>query len=102
MDYQVVLSRSSRKDLQDIVRYISIDDPSKALTFGGFLLRGLESFPRGTWGFARRLAPPQATLCRTFDALFGCGLSRVVESAAKRPQRRPVVEVDARRLAFPN
>ena len=36
MDYQVVLSRSSRKDLQDIVRYISMDDPSKASTLGDF------------------------------------------------------------------
>jgi len=48
MDYQVVLSRSSRKDLQDIVRYISMDDPSKALSFGRFLIhhtKGLAQFP---------------------------------------------------------
>jgi toxin ParE1/3/4 len=48
MDYQVVLSRSSRKDLQDIVRYISMDDPSLAIRFGTFLIRhakGLAKFP---------------------------------------------------------
>ena len=48
MDYQVVLSHSSRKDLQDIVRYISLDDSSKALRFGRFLIhhaKGLAKFP---------------------------------------------------------
>jgi plasmid stabilization system protein ParE len=48
MDYQVVLSGSSRKDLQDIVRYISFDDPSRALRFGRFLIqhtKGLAQFP---------------------------------------------------------
>jgi len=48
MDYQVVLSSSSRKDLQDIVRYISLDDPSKALQFGRFLIhhtKSLAQFP---------------------------------------------------------
>ena len=48
MDYQVVLSSSSRTDLQDIVRYISLDDPSKALEFGRFLIhhtKGLGQFP---------------------------------------------------------
>ena len=48
MDYQVVLSSSSRKDLQDIVRYISFDDPSRALRFGRFLIhhtKGLAQFP---------------------------------------------------------
>ena len=48
MDYQVVLSRSSRKDLQDIVRYISADDPSKAIRFGRFLIhhtKSLAKFP---------------------------------------------------------
>ena len=43
MDYQVVLSRSSRKDLQDIVRYISMDDPSKAIHFGRFLIHHTQS-----------------------------------------------------------
>lgn len=48
MDYQVVLSGSSRKDLEDIVRYISLDDPTRALQFGKFLIhhtRGLAQFP---------------------------------------------------------
>ena len=43
MDYQVVLSSSCRKDLQDIVRYISLDDPSRALEFGRFLIHHIKS-----------------------------------------------------------
>ena len=38
MDYQIVLSPSSRTDLRDIVRYISLDDPVEALRFGRFLI----------------------------------------------------------------
>lgn len=38
MDYQVVLSLSSRSDLRDIVRYISIDSPDEAVRFGRFLI----------------------------------------------------------------
>jgi toxin ParE1/3/4 len=38
MDYQIVLSPSARADLRDIVRYISIDAPDKALQFGQFLV----------------------------------------------------------------
>ena len=48
MDYRVVLSRSARKDLQDIVRYISLDDSSTALQFGRFLIyhsKSLSRFP---------------------------------------------------------
>ena len=48
MDYQVVLSSSSRTDLQDIVRYISLDDPLSALAFGRFLIhhtKSLSQFP---------------------------------------------------------
>jgi toxin ParE1/3/4 len=48
MDYQVVLSDSSRKDLQDIVRYISFDDSGSALRFGRFLIhhtKSLAQFP---------------------------------------------------------
>jgi|SRR5215216_2974427 len=48
MDYQVTLSRSARSDIRDIVRYISIDDPDRALHFGRFLIqhaRGLGHFP---------------------------------------------------------
>jgi hypothetical protein len=39
MDYQVVLSPSARADVRDIVRYISADDPERALEFGRFLIR---------------------------------------------------------------
>ena len=48
MDYQVRLSRSARSDIQDIVRYISIDDPDQALRFGRFLIhhtKSLGKFP---------------------------------------------------------
>ena len=38
MDYQVVLSPSARADLRDIVRYISFDEPDRALEFGLFLI----------------------------------------------------------------
>lgn len=38
MDYQVVLSTSARRDLCDIVRYISFDNPQKAKTFGMMLV----------------------------------------------------------------
>ena len=48
MDYQVRLSRSARSDIQNIVRYISIDDPNQALRFGRFLIhhtKSLGKFP---------------------------------------------------------
>ena len=48
MDYQVVLSPSARADLRDIVRYISLDAPDRALRFGQFLVshtRRLAQFP---------------------------------------------------------
>ena len=48
MDYQVKLSRSAEFDIEDIVRYISVDDPDQALRFGRFLInhaRGLAKFP---------------------------------------------------------
>jgi len=48
MDYQVKLSRSARSDLEDIVRYISIDDPDQASRFGRLLIhhtKGLAQFP---------------------------------------------------------
>ena len=48
MDYQIVLSASARSDLQDIVRYISLDDPQRAVEFGRFLIqcaRSLGPFP---------------------------------------------------------
>ena len=46
MDYQVKLSRSARSDLEDIVRYISIDDPDQALRFGRFLNQHTSSLGR--------------------------------------------------------
>jgi plasmid stabilization system protein ParE len=48
MEYQVKLSRSAESDIEDIVRYISVDDPDQALRFGRFLIhhaRGLAKFP---------------------------------------------------------
>ena len=44
MDYQVVLSPSARSDIQDIVRYISLDDPERAIYFGRFLIQCARSF----------------------------------------------------------
>ena len=46
MDYQVRLSRSARADLEDIVRYISIDDSSRALRFGISLIQHTNSLSR--------------------------------------------------------
>jgi plasmid stabilization system protein ParE len=48
MDYRVVLSSSARDDLRNIVRYISIDAPDRAVRFGRFLIsrtRILSRFP---------------------------------------------------------
>src|SRR5216110_1888905 len=48
MDYQVVLSGSARGDLRDIVRYISLDQPERAVQFGRFLIsrtKNLARFP---------------------------------------------------------
>jgi len=48
MDYQIVLSPSAHADIRDIVRYISLDAPDRALNFGGFLIsktRLLGQFP---------------------------------------------------------
>lgn len=48
MDHQVVLSPSARADLRDIVRYISLDAPDRALEFGRFLVshtKNLARFP---------------------------------------------------------
>ncbi len=38
MGYQVALSPKARRDLRDIVRYISADSPERAVAFGQFLL----------------------------------------------------------------
>ena len=48
MGYQVALSPSARRDLRDIVRYISIDSPDRAVRFGQFLVssaKRLAEFP---------------------------------------------------------
>ena len=48
MGYQVAVSPAARRDLRDIVRYISLDSPERAVTFGQFLLsstKRLADFP---------------------------------------------------------
>ena len=48
MGYQVALSPTARRDLRDIVRYISLDSPERAVTFGQFLVsstKRLADFP---------------------------------------------------------
>ena len=48
MGYRVALSPSARRDLQDVVRYISLDSPERAVAFGQFLLgsvKRLAEFP---------------------------------------------------------
>ena len=48
MGYQVALSPSARRDLRDIVRYISLDSPERALRFGRLLVdstKRLAEFP---------------------------------------------------------
>jgi toxin ParE1/3/4 len=49
MGYQVTLSPSARRDLRDIVRYISFDSPDRAIAFGQFLVsntKRLADFPQ--------------------------------------------------------
>jgi len=48
MGYQVALSPAAHRDLQDIVRYISLDSPERAVAFGQFLIgnvKRLAEFP---------------------------------------------------------
>ncbi len=48
MGYQITLSPSARQDLRDIVHYISLDAPERAIEFGLFLIsstRRLEEYP---------------------------------------------------------
>lgn len=48
MGYQVALSPSARRDLWDIVRYISLDSPESAINLGQFLIsstKRLADFP---------------------------------------------------------
>lgn len=46
MDYQVRLSRSAHSDIEEITRYISIDDPDQALRFSRFLIEHTKSLAR--------------------------------------------------------
>jgi toxin ParE1/3/4 len=49
MGYQVTLSSSARRDLRDIVRYISFDSPDRTVAFGQFLVsntKRLADFPQ--------------------------------------------------------
>ena len=43
MGYQVALSPSARRDLRDIVRYISADSPERAIAFGQRLVAAVKS-----------------------------------------------------------
>ena len=48
MGYQITLSFSARRDLRDIVRYISLDSPDRAVRFGRLLVssaKHLTEFP---------------------------------------------------------
>jgi toxin ParE1/3/4 len=48
MGYRVALSPAGRRDLRDIVRYISLDSPERAVAFGQFLtgnVKRLAEFP---------------------------------------------------------
>ncbi len=48
MGYQVALTPSARRDLRDIVRYVSLDAPERAVSFGQFLIaatKRLADFP---------------------------------------------------------
>ncbi len=48
MGYQIALSPSARRDLRDIVRYISVDSPERAVGFARFLVsstKRLSDFP---------------------------------------------------------
>lgn len=48
MGYQIAFSPSARRDLRDIVRYISWDAPERAVEFGQFLVssvKRLADFP---------------------------------------------------------
>ena len=42
MGYQVALSPSARHDLRDIVRYISLDSPERAVRFAKLVMEKVE------------------------------------------------------------
>ena len=41
MGYRIALTPSARTDLRDIVRYISLDAPRRAIAFGQFLVSSI-------------------------------------------------------------
>ena len=55
MDYQVRLSRSAQSDIEEITRYISIDDPDQALRFSRFLIEHTKNL--GRFPERRRIVP---------------------------------------------
>lgn len=42
MGYQIAFSPSARGDLKDIVRYISVDSPDRAVAFGQLLIESVK------------------------------------------------------------
>jgi plasmid stabilization system protein ParE len=46
MDYQVRLSPSAQTDIEEIVGYISIDDPHRALVVGRTLIQHIKNLAR--------------------------------------------------------
>jgi toxin ParE1/3/4 len=44
MVYQVILSPSAKRDLREIVRYISTDNPTAAANFGRLLVSSTKNF----------------------------------------------------------
>jgi plasmid stabilization system protein ParE len=63
MGYQVAFSPSARRDLRDIVRYISLDSPERAVTLGQFLVSSTKRLAELLIEHAEDgLRPPQATV----------------------------------------
>ena len=74
MGYQVVFSPSARRDLRDIVRYISLDAPGRALAFGQLLIGSvcnLGDFPE-TGRIVPELANPalREVVVRTYRVIY--------------------------------
>ena len=75
MDYSVVLSPSARRDLRDIVRYISLDSPERAQSFGAFLIsqtRLLAKFPEIGRGNTRGFVVFSRSATSRFNARSYC------------------------------
>ena len=100
MDYQVVLSPSARADLRDIVRYISLDAPDRALRFGQFLVshtKRLAQFPevgRVVPEFGDKLI--REIIVRSYRVVYRLNHSaRLVEVIRFWHAARGVPEIDA-------